>query len=53
MNRSIDYFDLPYPLVNVYIANWKITKFSICKSTISIAIFNSKLLNYQAGLMEK
>jgi len=28
-------------LVNVYIANWKITMLSMGKSTISMAIFNS------------
>ena len=36
---SIYYHD--YPLVNVYIANWKITMLSMGKSTISMAIFNS------------
>ena len=36
-----------YPLVNVYITNWKITIEKMGKSTISMAIFNSKLLNYQ------
>jgi len=30
-----------YPLVNVYIANWKITMLLIAKSTISMAMFNS------------
>jgi len=33
-----------YPLVNVYITNWKITMLLIGKSTILIrALFNSKL----------
>jgi len=36
-----------YPLVNVYITNWKITMKFMGKSTISMAIFNSKLLAYQ------
>ena len=40
-------FQLPYPPVNVYITNWKITMLSMGKSTISMVIFNSKLLNYQ------
>ena len=31
----------PYPLVNVYIANWKITMLLMGKLTISMAIFNS------------
>ena len=30
-----------YPLVNVYIANWKDPPFFMGKSTISMAIFNS------------
>ena len=39
---------LGYPLVNVYITNWKITIF-MAKSTISMAMFNSFLDVYQAG----
>ena len=36
-----------YPLVNVYKKRWKITMLSMGKSTISMVIFNSELLNYQ------
>ena len=36
-----------YPLVNVYIANWKITMLLMGKLTISMAIFNSFLYVYQ------
>ena len=36
-----------YPLVNVYIANWKDPPFPMGQSTISMVIFNSKLLVYQ------
>ena len=32
---------IDYPLVNVYITNWKITMLFMGKSTISMAIFNS------------
>ena len=35
-----------HPLINVYMTNWKITIF-MGKSTISMAMFNSKLLVYQ------
>ena len=39
-----------YPLVNVYKKLRKITTFKFGKSTISMGhLFNSKLLNYQAG----
>ena len=50
----------PYPLVNVYIANWKITMLSMGKSTIYIYIyiyytyiwpFSIAMLNYQRGTM--
>ena len=34
-------------LVNVYITNWKITMLLMGKSTVSMAIFNSKLFVYQ------
>ena len=36
-----------YPLANVYITNWKIHPFFMGQSTISMAIFNRKLLVYQ------
>ena len=36
-----------YPLVNVYIANWKDPPFFMGKSTISMVIFNSYVTNYQ------
>jgi hypothetical protein len=36
-----------YPLVICYRANWKDPPFLMGKSTISMAIFNSKLLVYQ------
>ena len=36
-----------YPLVICYIANWKIHYFLMGKSTISMAIFNSYVTNYQ------
>ena len=38
---------LIYPPVNVYITNWKITMLFMSKSTVSMTIFNSKLLVYQ------
>jgi len=36
-----------YPLVNVYITNWKITMFHGQISYFDLAIFNSELLLYQ------
>ena len=36
------------PLVNVYITNWFKSPFSMRKSTISMAIFNSYVTNYQS-----
>ena len=36
-----------YPLVNVYIANWKITMLFMGKFTISMVIFNSYVTNYR------
>ena len=39
------------PLVNVYITDGKITMLLMGKSTISIAIFNSKLLVITRGYM--
>ena len=39
-------YDVP-GLVNVYITNWKITMLLMGKSTISMAIFNSYVTNYQ------
>ena len=36
-----------YPLVNVDITNWKDPPFFRGKSTISMAIFNSYVTNYQ------
>jgi hypothetical protein len=39
--------NLDYPLVICYIANWEDPPFLMGKSTISMAIFNSKLLVYQ------
>ena len=41
-----------YPLVNVYIANWNITMLLMGKSTISMAIFNSYVTNYQRVIMQ-
>ena len=38
-----------YPLVNVYRKLWKITMLSMGKSTISMVIFNSKLLVITRG----
>ena len=40
-----------YPLVNVYITNWKITMLFMGNFTISMVIFHSKLLNYQRVMM--
>jgi len=40
---------MAYPLVNVYIANWNITILLMGKSTISMAIFNGKLLVITRG----
>ena len=34
-NKSAKNDQAPYPLVNVYIANWKIYPFSMGKSTIN------------------
>ena len=37
-----------YPLVNINKKRWNITMLLLGKATISMAIFNSKLLNYQS-----
>ena len=39
-----------YPLVNVYIANWKDPPFLMGKSTISTGPFSIAMLNYQRVL---
>jgi len=39
-NKNGDEWGMVYPLVNVYLTNWK-SPFSLCKSTMSMAIFNS------------
>jgi len=44
---SAAFDDGVYPLVNVYIANWKITMLSMGKSTISTGPFSIAMLVYQ------
>ena len=39
--------NIGYPLENVYITNWKITMLLMGKLTISMAMFNSYVTNYQ------
>jgi len=40
-----------YPLVNVYITNWKDPPCFMGKLTISMAIFNSYVTNYQRVIL--
>ena len=46
-NCHMEWYIQRYPLVNVYRKLWKDPPFFMGKSTISMVIFNSKLLNYQ------
>ena len=45
--RDFPWILMGYPLVNVYIHNYGTSPSLMGKSTMSMVIFNSKLLNYQ------
>ena len=51
--NSVCFFPWYYPLVNSHIAMERSTMLFMGKSTISMAIFNSYVTNYQAGYISK